>query len=202
MNIASLLEQIADKGWCVWDDFLTPEAVKQLRACFGNDAQQARIGRHENLLAETTIRSDKIRWLEPQMGEPVQHYLMQMESIQRAVNREFFLGLFEYEAHFACYEKGAFYKKHIDAFKENVTRRLTTVLYLNDEWTQQDGGELVIYDLDDNQLATVAPQGGRLVVFLSEQFPHEVLPTHKERISIAGWFRVNGVRDNFLDIAS
>lgn len=92
MNIASLLEQIADKGWCVWDDFLTPEAVKQLRACFGNDAQQARIGRHENLLAETTIRSDKIRWLEPQMGEPVQHYLMQMESIQRAVNREFFLG--------------------------------------------------------------------------------------------------------------
>lgn len=136
------------------------------------------------------------------MGEPVQHYLMQMESIQRAVNREFFLGLFEYEAHFACYEKGAFYKKHLDAFKENVTRRLTTVLYLNDEWTPQDGGELVIYDLDDNQLATVAPQGGRLVVFLSEQFPHEVLPTHKERISIAGWFRVNGVRDNFLDIAS
>ncbi len=52
------------------------------------------------------------------MGEPVQHYLMQMESIQRAVNREFFLGLFEYEAHFACYEKGAFYKKHLDAFKE------------------------------------------------------------------------------------
>ncbi|MEX6206665.1 hypothetical protein AB6G04_07680 [Proteus mirabilis] len=48
MNIASLLEQIADKGG-VWDDFLTPEAVKQLRACFGNDAQQARIGRHENL---------------------------------------------------------------------------------------------------------------------------------------------------------
>ncbi|HEK0779309.1 TPA: 2OG-Fe(II) oxygenase, partial [Proteus mirabilis] len=105
-------------------------------------------------------------------------------------------------AHFACYEKGAFYKKHLDAFKENVTRRLTTVLYLNDEWAPQDGGELVIYDLDDNQLATVAPQGGRLVVFLSEQFPHEVLPTHKERISIAGWFRVNGVRDNFLDIAS
>ncbi|QAV24812.1 2OG-Fe(II) oxygenase [Proteus hauseri] len=202
MNIANLLEQIAEKGWCVWDDFLTPEAVQQLKACFGENAQQARIGRNENLLSETTIRSDKISWLEPTMGEPVQHYLMQMESIQRAVNREFFLGLFEYEAHFACYEKGAFYKKHLDAFKENASRRLTTVLYLNDEWTEQDGGELKIYDLDDNELATVAPKGGRLVVFLSEQFPHEVLPTNKERISIAGWFRVNGVRDNFLDIAS
>lgn len=202
MNIANLLEQIAEKGWCVWDDFLTPEAVQQLKACFGENTQQARIGRNENLLSETTIRSDKISWLEPTMGEPVQHYLMQMESIQRAVNREFFLGLFEYEAHFACYEKGAFYKKHLDAFKENASRRLTTVLYLNDEWTEQDGGELKIYDLDDNELATVAPKGGRLVVFLSEQFPHEVLPTNKERISIAGWFRVNGVRDNFLDIAS
>lgn len=203
MNIADLLEQIAEKGWCVWDEFLTPDAVQQLRACFGNEnAQNARIGRNENLLAEKTIRSDKITWLEPEMGEPVQHYLMQMENIQRAVNREFFLGLFEYEAHFASYGKGAFYKKHLDAFKENISRRLTTVLYLNDNWTAEDGGELIIYDLDDKKLATVAPQGGRLVIFLSEQFPHEVLPTNKERISIAGWFRVNGVRDNFLDIAS
>lgn len=203
MNIAELLEQIAEKGWCVWDEFLTPDAVQQLRACFGNEnAKNARIGRNENLLAEKTIRSDKIIWLEPEMGEPVQHYLMQMENIQRAVNREFFLGLFEYEAHFASYGKGAFYKKHLDAFKENISRRLTTVLYLNDNWTAEDGGELVIYDLDDKKLATVAPQGGRLIIFLSEQFPHEVLPTNKERISIAGWFRVNGVRDNFLDIAS
>ncbi|OAT38926.1 2OG-Fe(II) oxygenase [Proteus myxofaciens] len=203
MNIAELLEQIAEKGWCVWDEFLTPDAVQQLRACFGNEnAKNARIGRNENLLAEKTIRSDKISWLEPEMGEPVQHYLMQMENIQRAVNREFFLGLFEYEAHFASYGKGAFYKKHLDAFKENISRRLTTVLYLNDNWTAEDGGELVIYDLDDKKLATVAPQGGRLIIFLSEQFPHEVLPTNKERISIAGWFRVNGVRDNFLDIAS
>lgn len=90
MNIAELLEQIAEKGWCVWDDFLTPEAVQQLRACFGDNAQQARIGRHENRQAETTIRSDKISWLEPNMGIPVQHYLTQMASIQRAVNREFF----------------------------------------------------------------------------------------------------------------
>lgn len=202
MNIANLLEQIAEKGWCVWDDFLTPEAVQQLRACFGENTQQARIGRNEKLLSETTIRSDKISWLKPEIGEPVQHFLTQMGSIQRAVNREFFLGLFEYEAHFACYEVGAFYKKHLDAFKVNISRRLTTVLYLNDEWTTEDGGELVIYDLDDKELATVAPKGGRLVVFLSEQFPHEVRVTNKERISIAGWFRVNGVRDNFLDIAS
>jgi SM-20-related protein len=35
----------------------------------------------------------------------------------------------------------------------------------------------------------VLPVGGRLVVFLSGEIPHEVLPTKKERISITGWLR-------------
>ena len=56
-------------------------------------------------------------------------------------------------------------------------------------------------DLNDNKIATIPPRSGRLFVFLSEQFPHEVLPTNAERFSIAGWFRINGVRDNLLDIA-
>lgn len=30
------------------------------------------------------------------------------------------------------------------------------------------------------------------MLFLSEEFPHEVLPASRERYSIAGWFRVNG----------
>ncbi|MEF1189887.1 2OG-Fe(II) oxygenase, partial [Vibrio parahaemolyticus] len=54
----------------------------------------------------------------------------------------------------------------------------------------------------DKEIATIPPRGGRLLVFLSEQFPHEVLPTNAQRFSIAGWFRINGVRDNLLDIAS
>lgn len=32
---------------------------------------------------------------------------------------------------------------------------------------------------------------GTLVVFLSEEFEHEVLPAKRDRYSIAGWFRVN-----------
>jgi len=37
----------------------------------------------------------------------------------------------------------------------------------------------------------------RLVIFLSEEFPHEVLPANTHRYSIAGWFRVNNSRDIF-----
>ena len=39
--------------------------------------------------------------------------------------------------------------------------------------------------------ARVMPRMGKLAVFLSEEFPHEVLPARRDRYSIAGWFRVN-----------
>ncbi|MBY7874780.1 2OG-Fe(II) oxygenase [Vibrio fluvialis] len=202
MALDALLDAIAEQGWFIWDDFLTAEQVQSLRDCAPENWKRARIGRNEDLQRETTIRSDKIQWLSQNMAQPVQDYLERMEQIRQAVNRDFFLGLFEYEAHFAKYEQGDFYKKHLDAFRGQENRKLTTVFYMNEAWQPADGGELKIYDLDDQLIDTVAPVAGRLVVFLSENFPHEVLPTHADRVSIAGWFRTNGVTANKLDIAN
>ncbi|EKO3487186.1 2OG-Fe(II) oxygenase [Vibrio fluvialis] len=202
MALDALLDAIAEQGWFIWDDFLTGEQVQSLRDCAPENWKRARIGRNDDLQRETTIRSDKIQWLSQNMAQPVQDYLERMEQIRQAVNRDFFLGLFEYEAHFAKYEQGDFYKKHLDAFRGQENRKLTTVFYMNEAWQPADGGELKIYDLDDQLIDTVAPVAGRLVVFLSEKFPHEVLPTHADRVSIAGWFRTNGVTANKLDIAN
>ncbi|ELV8553560.1 2OG-Fe(II) oxygenase [Vibrio fluvialis] len=202
MALDALLDAIAEQGWFIWDDFLTAEQVQSLRDCAPENWKRARIGRNDDLQRETTIRSDKIQWLSQNMAQPVQDYLERMEQIRQAVNRDFFLGLFEYEAHFAKYEQGDFYKKHLDAFRGQENRKLTTVFYMNEAWQPDDGGELKIYDLDDQWIDTVAPVAGRLVVFLSEKFPHEVLPTHADRVSIAGWFRTNGVTANKLDIAN
>ncbi|EKO3931677.1 2OG-Fe(II) oxygenase [Vibrio fluvialis] len=202
MALDALLDAIAEQGWFIWDGFLTAEQVQSLRDCAPENWKRARIGRNDDLQRETTIRSDKIQWLSQNMAQPVQDYLERMEQIRQAVNRDFFLGLFEYEAHFAKYEQGDFYKKHLDAFRGQENRKLTTVFYMNEAWQPADGGELKIYDLDDQLIDTVAPVAGRLVVFLSEKFPHEVLPTHADRVSIAGWFRTNGVTANKLDIAN
>lgn len=196
-----LIDALFTQGYYVWDDFLTENEVEQLRDCIPEEWKKARIGRNDEVMRESAIRSDKIQWLHPRMGEPVAGFLAKMEQIRLEANRHFFLGLFEYEAHFAKYEKGDFYQKHLDCFQGNENRRLTTVFYMNESWSQQDAGELVVYDLNDNQIATLPPKSGRLFVFFSEQFPHEVLPTNAERYSIAGWFRVNGVKDNQLDIA-
>ncbi|UXI03866.1 2OG-Fe(II) oxygenase [Photobacterium sp. TY1-4] len=201
MNVDTLIDAIHTHGWCIWDDFLTPEQVSELRASIPANWQQSGIGRDMDYVQEARVRKDKIQWLAPEMGVPVQYYLQQMEDLRAAVNRHLYLGLFEYEAHFAKYEPGDFYKKHLDSFRGQSNRKLTTVFYLNDHWVAEDGGELVMYDLDDQHLAQVAPKAGRLVVFLSENFPHEVLPAHKRRYSIAGWYRVNGNTGDRLDVA-
>ncbi|WP_274057199.1 2OG-Fe(II) oxygenase [Vibrio parahaemolyticus] len=197
-----LIDALATDGYYIWDDFLSEDEVTQLRDCIPDNWKKARIGRNDDVTRIESIRSDKIQWLKPAMGQPIANYLSKMEEIRQEVNRHFFLGLFEYEAHFAKYEKGDFYQKHLDCFKGNENRRLTTVFYMNESWSEEDAGELVVYDLNDKEIATIPPRGGRLLVFLSEQFPHEVLQTNAERFSIAGWFRINGVRDNLLDIAS
>jgi SM-20-related protein len=114
-----------------------------------------------------------------------------METLRINLNRHLFLGLFDYECHYAYYPPGAFYRKHVDAFKGDTNRILSAVLYLNPIWEPQDGGELVLYSNQEELLESILPSYGKLVLFLSQDFPHEVLPVSKSRYSIAGWFRVN-----------
>ncbi|KJG10240.1 SM-20 protein [Photobacterium kishitanii] len=201
MNDGKLIDALFTQGWFVWDDFLTQDEVIELKACIPADWSQAGIGRNDEYMTKKAIRSDKIQWLSSDMGQPVTDFLQRMDEIRMEVNRHLFLGLFEYEAHFAKYEQGDFYQKHLDCFRGQENRKLTTVFYLNNDWQPEHGGRIKMYDLDDNELATLDPKAGRLVVFLSELFPHEVLPVTQQRFSIAGWFRTNGVSGNQLDIA-
>ncbi|MCB1788584.1 MAG: 2OG-Fe(II) oxygenase [Gammaproteobacteria bacterium] len=162
--------------------------------------QRAGVGREQAHQMNQFVRTDETCWLEPE--QPASRPLLDwMERLRLALNRRLFLGLFDYEAHFARYLPGAFYRRHRDAFGDGTTNRvLSTVLYLNPAWSSGDGGELVLYADDDRQtLEVVTPSYGRLAVFLSERFPHEVLATRRTRYSIAGWFRVNGSLGGVID---
>jgi SM-20-related protein len=109
-----------------------------------------------------------------------------------AINRELFLGLFDFEGHMAIYPPGSFYRKHLDQFQDVAQRKVSAILYLNDGWQAEDGGQLRIYleESADSDSIDVLPRGGTLVCFLSERFYHEVLPATRERLSVTGWFRV------------
>jgi SM-20-related protein len=188
-----LTMQLTTQGYAVVDDALPLALVQQLRAAAETElalnGQLAGIGRAADYTVKATVRSDKISWLTT--FHPVSaDYLRAMEQFRLALNQQLLLGLFRYEAHYASYAPGAYYHQHRDAFKGSRNRLLSTVLYLNDGWQAEDGGELVLYANDaQTPLFRCLPVFNRLAVFLSEEFPHEVLVGNKQRYSIAGWFR-------------
>ena len=78
---------------------------------------------------------------------------------------------------------GGSYPLHIDnpqGVSVGDTRKLTCILYLNPEYKQSDGGELrLVLSNKDDKISTVdlSPEGGRLLLFWSDEIPHEVLPS-------------------------
>lgn len=152
---------------------------------------KAGIGRGDNFHNNDFVRTDEICWITGESSSGRQ-WLEWAARLQNYMNRRLFLGLFSFESHFAHYAPGDYYKRHYDAFRGEANRVLTIVAYFNPNWTHTDGGELVLYQDDhDKQGIKVVPLLGTLVTFLSEEFPHEVLPANRDRYSIAGWFRVN-----------
>ncbi|MEX1057073.1 MAG: 2OG-Fe(II) oxygenase [Natronospirillum sp.] len=190
-------QDIANQGYAVCTEFLpvgdTLALLQRVQEDQSADQMQAAgVGRGSDFQTNYFVRQDQIRWLQAECATE-RSFLTCMEALRLAVNRALFMGLFDYEAHFAVYPPGAFYKKHVDAFQGHTNRRLSTVLYLNFDWQPSDGGELRCYDPVDDQriLFDLTPQAGTLLVFESDRFWHEVLPAQRHRFSIAGWFRVN-----------
>ncbi|MFA6193066.1 MAG: 2OG-Fe(II) oxygenase [Sulfurimonas sp.] len=153
--------------------------------------KKASISRALNKQIDSEKRKDSICWLDHDHGAQSK-FLNFADGLKEYINKELFMGIRYFESHFAIYEEGDFYETHIDAFKDSKNRVVTAVYYLNENWVDCDGGELIVYDEENNYLKSVAPHADTLVVFLSDKFPHEVLKANKRRYSIAGWFRVDG----------
>ncbi|WP_321277168.1 2OG-Fe(II) oxygenase [Thiomicrorhabdus indica] len=194
--IETMLDQLVEKGWYEWPNAISESLClallnELLEAEEAGRLKKAGIGRSEERQINNNIRRDQIRWLTGETPAQIE-FLAIMTTLQQALNRALFMGLFEYEAHYALYKTGDFYKTHLDSFKGQANRMVSTVLYLNPDWDAKNGGELVLYNENEEIIqTTVTPSIGKLVVFLSEQIPHEVLPTKLPRASIAGWFRCN-----------
>ncbi|MCX2524882.1 2OG-Fe(II) oxygenase [Larsenimonas rhizosphaerae] len=203
----ALIDQLVAFGWGVQHQAISREHIQALRLELDHlhehdQLSRAGIGRGQDHQLRDDIRGDSIYWLNP-AGPAQQDWLMRMEHFRQALNYSLFLGLLEFEAHFARYPAGTFYKKHVDSFRNRANRMVSTVLYLNEDWPADGGGEMVLFDEHDTdrEIGRVRPEAGTLVCFLSETIPHEVLPTHHSRASIAGWFRRNASQGGRIDPA-
>ena len=189
----SIVDGLCHAGWLLQEQFISPELSRQLAAecvqsMLSGKMKGAGVGSGHAPLLQPDIRGDHIAWLEAGRSSACDSYLKHMEALRQTLNRELFLGLEEYESHFALYSPGAFYRAHLDRFRDDDKRTVSVVLYLNDDWLPEHGGALRLRP-DGGLSVDIAPEAGRMAMFLSGEMLHEVLPTARERLSIAGWFR-------------
>jgi SM-20-related protein len=156
--------------------------------------QASSIGRGEAARHSARIRSDTTAWFDTSAPTAAQEpYWTQIHALRQQLNRSLLLGLDDVESHYAIYAPGASYSRHRDRFRDEDTRVLSSVFYLNDDWTADQGGALRIHLDPDaecrNPHVDIYPEAGTLAIFLSAPFEHEVLVATRDRLSIAGWFR-------------
>ena len=190
---ASIVDGLCRAAWLLQEQFISPELSRQLAAecvqsMLSGKMKGAGVGSGHAPLLQPDIRGDHIAWLEGGRSSACDSYLQHMEALRQTLNRELFLGLEEYESHFALYAPGAFYRAHLDRFRDDDKRTVSVVLYLNDDWLPEHGGALRLHP-QGGEHVDIAPVAGRMAMFLSGEMLHEVLPTARERLSIAGWFR-------------
>ncbi|MFT7414071.1 MAG: SM-20-related protein [Methylophagaceae bacterium] len=186
---------LADKGYYIATKLL-PEAMtaslyQRVTHFNTDDFSTAGIGRKQAFQLNHHIRSDQTRWITDDNAIDA-CYLDWMSNLRVELNQRLYMGLFKYEAHYAHYAPAASYQRHVDAFKGRSNRVLTTLLYLNPDWQTADGGKLIIYHPETEEvIEEIIPEYGKFIVFLSDQFPHQVLTANRHRYSISGWFHVN-----------
>ncbi len=145
----SISNDILSKGYSIHPnalpEHLTSLLLQQWIELPKEGFERAGIGRGKDHIIDDFIRTDEVCWI-TNNSEASCAWIKWTESLKVFLNKHLFLGLFSFESHFSHYAKGDFYKKHKDAFKGEGNRVLSVVVYLNKKWSDNDGGELVIYD--------------------------------------------------------
>ncbi len=195
-----ITDELSDSGYSICHDFVSPLEAETLR----NDLlalstkeqfRRAGVGHGSKYEILDAVRRDEIHWLDRNCSNAAQDSLWaRLDDLKSIFNRSLFLGLDQFEGHYAVYQKGGFYQRHRDSFDdsdlEKKTRVVSLVLYLNENWRPIDGGQLRLYSEDS--FTDVQPTSGTLVCFMSREAEHEVLQCEAPRLSFAGWYGRSG----------
>lgn len=195
-----IVDDLINQGWSVCEQFIDTglaQALKNEADALHKDGafRRAGVGREQGYHVESKIRGDNIVWLDEVANHNApRRYLAELEQLRQVINQQMFLGLFEFEGHFAVYGPGTFYQRHIDQHQGSDSRQVTCVMYMNENWQPEHHGELRLFISENGseRAVDIPPRAGLLACFLSDVFYHEVLPTTVERYSATGWLRRRG----------
>ncbi len=148
----------------------------------------AGIGNGEVKDTRQKIRGDKIYWMNKDHENIYEReFLLLVEEFIHHLNQTCYTGINGYEFHYAIYEEGSFYKRHTDQFKNDHNRKYSLINYLNENWLEEDGGELYVYQ--QGAIQKVLPCSQTAVFFKSSEMEHEVMKANRQRMSISGWLK-------------
>ena len=184
-NVDQILDDLDQHGFSIVDDAYSSEyqhAVSQECLSHLNEFRNAAI---QNGVA-SNIRSDHILWLQPEFQISHRH-IQTLQQFSQILNRAFYLGIKDVEAHFACYHAGEFYTLHRDNPQDKNGRMISSVYYLHGQWQTDWGGELRLQD-KHGQWHIIQPKPNRMALFQSDLL-HEVLISKQQRLSITAWLR-------------
>src|SRR5688572_8485447 len=167
----SIADGLADKGYAVTDQFLSDNEVKSILISgdFADTMERfkkAGIGKNQGAQINEAIRGDYIHWLDrATASDAVKIYLNRLNDLTQYLNQSLFLSLKDVEAHLTVYPAGSFYKRHLDQFKKDDHRKLSVICYLNENWKEENGGQLRLHLPSGEK--DVFPFAGRLVCMRS-----------------------------------
>lgn len=184
-EIEKILDEMQSKGFSIIDDLYAMPYMQALQQeCSDHLDQFRKASIQDGVMTE--IRSDHILWIESHFPLASKH-VEQLDRLSKDLNRYFFAGIRDIEAHFAHYHAGEFYALHRDNPQQKNGRVFSTVYYLHSEWQRDWQGQLRLQDIQ-NQWHVIEPKANRLVLFQSDLL-HEVLETKHDRLSITAWMR-------------
>lgn len=184
-NVDQILDDLDQHGFSIVDDAYSSEyqhAVSQECLNHLNEFRNAAI---QNGVVNN-IRSDHILWLQPEFQISHRH-IQTLQQFSQILNRAFYLGIKDVEAHFACYNADEFYALHRDNPQGKNGRMISSVYYLHEQWQTDWGGELRLQD-KHGQWHIIQPKPNRMALFQSDLL-HEVLISKQQRLSITAWLR-------------
>jgi SM-20-related protein len=188
-----LIQGVMEHKYGTQEGFLPEDLVARLRGNLlrhfeAGNMKPAGVGKRFTFQQNLEVRGDLIRWLdESSEDQAEQAFFDTVQSFVDYLNATCYTGINAFEFHYALYGEGSFYKRHLDQFHQDHGRKYSFLVYLNENWQVEDGGQLVLYL--ENEAVTIQPEGGRAVFFKADEVEHEVLPANRRRMSIAGWLK-------------
>jgi SM-20-related protein len=185
LPVDQILDDLDQHGFSMIDQVYSQNYIHALSEECLSHLNQFRDAAIQNGIV-SNIRSDHILWINENLPLAQQH-IDTLTYLTTQLNRAFFLGIHEVEAHFACYNAGEFYALHKDNPQGKNGRVISAVYYLHEEWHDDWGGELRLQDKNKNW-HIIQPQPNRMAFFQSDLL-HEVLKAKHQRLSITAWLR-------------